>query len=240
MATSIHDILFLDIETVPALPDYGLLPDTMKRLWSRKAARIRNTPADSDEHLYNTRAGIYAEFGRVIAIGIGRFETDEDGFPRFNSHVFAQEDEHELLVAFRRHMVNIDSVNLRLCAHNGKEFDFPYLCRRMIVNGLPLPPALDMSGRKPWEVGHIDTMEYWKFGDHKQFTSLELLAEILGLPACKSGMDGSMVRRVYYEEGDLDRIIRYCASDVRTLAEVYLRLRGIRRPEPVSPVNSGN
>ena len=203
----------------------------MKRLWSRKAARIRPSPAENDEHLYNTRAGIYAEFGKVVAIGAGRFENDEDGFPGFSSRVFGEYDEYSLLRSFRQFLLNIDSVNLRLCAHNGKEFDFPYLCRRMIINGLPLPPVLDTSGRKPWEVGHIDTMEYWKFGDHKQYTSLELLAEILGLPPCKSGMDGSMVRSVYYEEGDLDRIVRYCTSDVRTLAEVYLRLRGIKRPE---------
>ncbi len=231
MATSLSDILFLDIETVPAVPDHSLLPDTMKKLWSRKAGWIRRSPTETDEHLYNTRAGIYAEFGKVIVIGTGRFERDEEGILKFFSHVFSHEDEEHLLRSFRDHLMAIDSVNLRLCAHNGKEFDFPYLCRRMIIHGIPLPPSLDLSGRKPWEVGHIDTLEYWKFGDHKQFTSMELLAEILGMPGCKSDMDGSMVRTVYYEEGDLARIVRYCASDVRTLADVYLRLRGIRRLE---------
>ncbi|MFM7327607.1 MAG: 3'-5' exonuclease [Bacteroidota bacterium] len=237
MATSLSDILFLDIETVPALPDHSLLPETMKKLWSRKAGWIRRAPSETDEQLYNTRAGIYAEFGRVIVIGTGRFERNEEGMLHFSSQVFHHHEEHQLLQSFRDHLMSIDSVNLRLCAHNGKEFDFPYLCRRMIINGIPLPPSLDLSGRKPWEVGHIDTLEYWKFGDHKQFTSMELLAEILGMPGCKSDMDGSMVRSVYYESCDLDRIARYCASDVRTLADVYLRLRGIRRMErlPLMP-----
>jgi uncharacterized protein YprB with RNaseH-like and TPR domain len=115
----------------------------------------------------------------------------------------------------------------RLCAHNGKEFDFPYLCRRMLVNDLSLPSVLNMMGKKPWEVGHLDTMEMWKFGDHKHYTSLDLLLAIFNIQSSKGVMDGSMVSKVYYQEGALDKIAEYCVGDVVAIAQLYLKMKGL-------------
>ena len=112
-----------------------------------------------------------------------------------------------------------------LCAHNGKEFDFPYIARRMIINRIDIPFKLDLFGKKPWEVPHLDTLELWKFGDYKHFTSLKLMTHILGIPSPKDDIDGSEVRKVYYEEKDIDRIIRYCEKDTVAVAQVFLRLR---------------
>lgn len=97
----------------------------------------------------------------------------------------------------------------------------------MLINGLKIPKVLQLSGKKPWEINHLDTMELWKFGDHKHFTSLNLLAAIFDLPTPKGDLDGSKVREVYYQQKDLNRIARYCENDVITLAQVLLRFKGL-------------
>jgi DNA polymerase elongation subunit (family B) len=116
--------------------------------------------------------------------------------------------------------------DLSLCAHNGKEFDFPYLSRRMMVNGISLPAVLDNAGKKPWEVKFVDTLELWKFGDYKHYTSLELLAYLFGIPTPKDDIDGSMVAGIYYQEKDLPRIARYCEKDVLTIIRLLLKFAG--------------
>jgi uncharacterized protein YprB with RNaseH-like and TPR domain len=110
-----------------------------------------------------------------------------------------------------------------LCAHNGKEFDYPYLCRRMVINGVTIPEALKISGKKPWDIRHLDTMEMWKFGDYKSYTTLKLLAKVFGVPSPKDDIDGSMVNDVYWIEKDIDRIVHYCQKDVVTLTQILLR-----------------
>ena len=223
----IENVLFLDIETVPAFSDYGQLTDRMQKLWARKAERLApytNTtgePAASPEELYS-RAGIYAEFGKIICISVGAFLKGE---LRIKS--FAGDDEDALLVDFA------DLLNKRynrqehlLCAHNGKEFDFPFIARRMLVLGIPIPHILDLSGKKPWEVNHLDTMELWKFGDYKNYTSLDLLAAIFNIPTPKDDIDGSQVAGVYYNEKDLPRIVHYCTKDVLTVVQIFRRYRG--------------
>ena len=128
-------------------------------------------------------------------------------------------------------LLNKQSKNLHLCAHNGKEFDFPYLCRRLLINGLPVPSHLQIAGKKPWEINHLDTMELWKFGDYKSHTSLNLLAAIFDLPTPKNDLDGSKVKDVYYQDKDLNRIAKYCENDVVTTAQILLRYKGL----PVIP-----
>jgi uncharacterized protein YprB with RNaseH-like and TPR domain len=115
---------------------------------------------------------------------------------------------------------------LYLCAHNGKEFDYPYLIRRILINGLEVPSILNLSGKKPWEVNHIDTMELWKFGDYKHYTSLELLATVFGISSPKDDINGSDVGRVYWQENDLQRIVKYCQKDVVTIVNLLLRFKG--------------
>ncbi len=218
----LENILFLDIETVPEVEHYKDLADTKKELWEHKSQYQRKEDISAEE--FYERAGIWAEFGKIICISVGYFNTKGD-IREFRVTSFHGE-ESKLLKDFKnllnthfKHPKNL------LCAHNGKEFDFPYIARRMIIQGINLPYKLDLFGKKPWEVPHLDTMELWKFGDYKHYTSLKLMANILGIPSPKEDIDGSMVRDVYYMEKDLDRIVTYCELDVITTAQVFLRLR---------------
>ncbi len=222
----IHNILFLDIETVPQHPSFDLVPNDWKDLWTKKAeALLRTREEETTESIY-PRAGIYAEFGKIVCISCGYIQGHGDS-KKMTLKSFAGDNEKILLHEFSE-MVNrwAASEPKFLCAHNGKEFDFPYLCRRLIINHLPIPAVLNMSGKKPWEVNHLDTMELWKFGDFKSYTSLNLLAHALGVPTPKDDIDGSMVWEVYWKEKNLDRIVTYCQKDVVTVAQIFLRLQG--------------
>lgn len=227
MATfPINSILFLDIETVPQFPDYGQLPGEWKHLWDLKSnSLIKYHEGESNESLY-PRAGIYAEFGKIICISCGVAQGAGEQ-RKITIKSFAGDDEKILLVQFAE-MLNKWSAGEQklLCAHNGKEFDFPYLCRRMIVHNISIPLLLNISGKKPWEVNHLDTLELWKFGDFKSFTSLNLLAFTLGVPTPKDDIDGSMVWKVYWEEKNIQRIVTYCQKDVVTVAQILLRMNG--------------
>jgi uncharacterized protein YprB with RNaseH-like and TPR domain len=225
------NILFLDIETVSQFETYNHLPDGWKELWNEKARKreIKDLDTDTAESVY-PRASIYAEFGKVICISCGCIQGEGED-RKLILRSFSNDDEKQLLEEFadsirkweRNKLGQIDPTKL-LCAHNGKEFDFPYLCRRMIINSVALPESLKISGKKPWELKHfIDTMEMWKFGDSKSYTTLKLLAAALGIPSPKDDIDGSMVYSVYYQEKNIERIVEYCQKDVLTLAQVLLR-----------------
>jgi uncharacterized protein YprB with RNaseH-like and TPR domain len=221
----IEDVLFLDIETVPLSPSAELLDVKMQLLWDKKSKLFRS-PEQSAGEVYE-RAGIYAEFGRIICISVG-FVREKNPFS-FRLKSFHNADEKALLTEFSDMLAKFCSSKKEalLCAHNGKEFDFPYIARRMIVNKLVIPEILDNAGKKPWEIKLLDTMDLWKFGDYKNYTSLELLSSILGIPSPKDDIDGSMVAKVYYEEKDLNRIIRYCEKDVLTIAKILLRFMNL-------------
>lgn len=225
MLPELKDILFLDIETVRAVDQYANLNERLKTQWARKASFFKREEGQTDEDLFHDRAGIYAEFGKIIVIGIGKY-TDQNGVMGLRTRYFAHDDEKKVLTEFRDTLEKMGP-NVRLCAHNGKEFDFPYICRRSLVNGLPIPLVLNVSGKKPWEVGHLDTMEMWKFGDFKHYTSLDLLAAIFEIPTSKGIMDGSMVSDVYHQHGDLKKIAEYCLGDVVAVAQLYLKMKGL-------------
>lgn len=215
-------ILFLDIETVPEERSFDQLDAAKKELWEQKSSYQRKEEISAEE--FYERAGIWAEFGKIICISVGYF-TFKGALRSFRLTTLYGE-EGKLLLEFKQLLnSHFNHPKHVLCAHNGKEFDFPYIARRMIIHGISLPHKLDLFGKKPWEVPHLDTMELWKFGDYKHYTSLKLMAHVLGIPSPKEDIDGSRVREVYYEENDLDRIITYCELDVLTTAQVFLRLR---------------
>lgn len=219
---NLEHVLFLDIETVPQKVAFEELNDAEQELWEQKSQYQRKDEITAEE--FYERAGIWAEFGKIICISVGYFNLrgDTRSFRVTSFHG----DEVKILKDFKNLLNDhFSSPKHLLCGHNGKEFDFPYIARRMIVHGISLPYKLDLFGKKPWEVPHLDTMELWKFGDYKHYTSLKLLAHILGIPSPKEDIDGSKVREVYYEDNDLDRIILYCEGDVVTTAQVFLRLR---------------
>ena len=211
-------VLFLDIETVSVHPKYDDLSDRMKKLWEKKSQKIKKAETETAEELY-PRAAIYAEFGKIIVISVGFLNGNE-----FRLKSFYGDDEKILLQEFaellNRYYNYPDSM---LCAHNGKEFDFPYIARRMILNGIELPLILQMAGKKPWEIKHLDTMELWKFGDYKNYTSLDLLTAIFDIPTPKDDIDGSMVGEVYWQQNDLERIKDYCQKDVLAIAQLMRR-----------------
>jgi len=233
MSIQLHNILFLDIETVPQHDGHENMPDEWKTLWELKASYlIRNKEIETSRSIYS-RAGIYAEFGKIICISCGVIQgTGQEKKLILKS--FCGHDEKLLLHQFSE-MLNrwCSEGNKFLCAHNGKEFDFPYLCRRLVVNHLPIPEILKLHGRKPWDVPHLDTLELWKFGDYKSYTSLNLLAHTLSISTSKDDIDGSKVHEVYWKEKNLDRIATYCQKDVVTVAQIFLRMNdeSLIRPE---------
>lgn len=219
----LDQILCLDIETTPQYPDYKAAPEELQLLWNRKAEFLKKEENDTAESVYS-RAGIYAEFGKIICISTG-FISYRDGQRQFRIKTFKDADEKALLASFNDMLMRMNR-NMLLCAHNGKEFDFPYIARRTVIHGLQLPPHLNFAGRKPWEVPHIDTLDLWKFGDYKHYTPLNLLSYILGIQSPKDDIDGSMVGDVYWKENDLERIVTYCQKDVVTVMQILLRFKG--------------
>lgn len=219
----LEKLLFLDIETVAEHSAFEKLSERKQKLWEKKTAFFKESQEKTSSELYD-RAGIYAEFGKIVCIAVGYFHFHDDQ-TELRIKAYASDHESELLTEFsaliNQHFNSADTI---MCAHNGKEFDFPYIARRLLVNGLDLPLPFQLSGKKPWEIKHQDTMELWKFGDYKNFTSLDLLAELFEVESSKADIDGSQVNHVYYVENDLERITAYCKRDVAVLAKVYLKL----------------
>ncbi len=223
----IKNILFLDLETIASHGSYGEMPLRMQQLWDKRAVLIRKRAEYEDysnEDLYYSQAGISAEFGRIVCIAFGGIYFNEQDEPALKVASFSHEDETSLLLAFKSLLERYHQEQLVLCAHNGKEFDFPFLCRRMLINGIELPRTLQLSGKRPWEILHQDTMDLWKFGDFKAHTSLDLLAAVFDIPGSKGEMSGDQVTAVYYEEKDVEKICRYCREDVVVLSQLYLKM----------------
>jgi len=233
MDQRLKNLLILDIETVANSKEYHKLNTDLQRLWEKKASFLRNEEELTAEELYEKRAGIYAEFGKVITVAFGIFHEDQ-GELNIRIKSISGHDERQLLTEVKNFLeTKFDPEYLRLCAHNGKEFDFPYLSRRMLINGIKLPYVLDNAGKKPWEVNFLDTLEMWKFGDRKNFTSLDLLTTIFDIPSSKTDIDGSMVNEVYYtEEKGLERIEKYCQGDVIATAQLFLKMHALPIVDP--------
>lgn len=220
-----ENILFLDIETVASTHGYNDLNDRHKELWAKKISYLSAKENKSAEDLYE-KAAIWAEFGKVVCISVG-FLKNSNNKTHLRIRSYYGHNEKALLENFAFLLNNHYHKDKHyLCAHNGKEFDFPYIARRMLVNEIKLPKALAISGKKPWEVKHIDTMELWKFGDYKHYTSLDLLSAILKIPSPKDDIDGSMVNKIYWQENDIPKIAAYCQKDVITICKVFLKLKG--------------
>lgn len=219
--TNLQNILFLDIETVPEVELFADLSPEMQELYALKTQYQRKDEFTPEEFYH--RAGIWAEFGKIICISVGYF-VERDGKNQLRITSFYEDDEAKLLTDFKTLLDTHFNQNKHLlCAHNGKEFDFPYIARRMIINQIELPSKLNLFGKKPWEVPHLDTLDLWKFGDYKHYTSLKLLTAILGIPSPKQDIDGSEVANVYYQEKNLSRIVEYCERDTVAVAQLLLR-----------------
>ena len=218
-------VLFLDIETVPNAYSFNDLDERSKFLWDKKTKYIQEKEEQNAEGVYS-KAGIYAEFGKVICISVG-FVLQKDGEEQIRLKSFSSDDESKLLQDFADLLnSHYNNDQFMLCAHNGKEFDIPFLARRFLINEMALPHLLNVAGKKPWEIKQIDTMELWKFGDFKHYTSLDLLTHIFKIPTPKDDIDGSQVAKVFYEDNDLDRIIKYCEKDVVATIQLLRKYRG--------------
>lgn len=221
MKLNFESILFLDIETVPETENFSELSQLKQELFAKKTEYQRKENFTPEE-FYN-RAGIWAEFGKIVCISVGYFVSFSSKERKFRVTSFYGEEKN-ILLEFKELLDTHFNKNTHLlCGHNGKEFDFPYIARRMIINEINLPSKLNLFGKKPWEIPHIDTMELWKFGDYKHFTSLKLLTSILGIPSPKDDIDGSEVGKVYYQEQNIERIVTYCEKDTITVAQLLLR-----------------
>lgn len=236
----LENLICIDIETVPAWPDYTTMPDELKELYLKKSTRLKQEGETEEEQFFN-HAGIYAEFGKVICIVLGIFRKEKNGYV-FRMKTISGDDERNALIEFSELLGKYynKTDRFQFCGHNIREFDIPYLSRRYLVNRLPLPALLDISGKKPWEVNMIDTLQLWRFGDVKHYTSLKLLALILGIDSPKDDIEGKDVGRVYWKEKDLPRIIQYCRRDVVTVAQLILRFKGMPLLEPDQIVIAGD
>jgi hypothetical protein len=228
---NIYDLIFIDIETVPQRISHAELSGPMKDLWAVKHSFLKQE-GETSEDGYLKRAGVYAEFAKVICISIGYFRADKETKQRtFRIKSFFGDDEKQLLEEFAKLInTNFDYERFHFCGHNIREFDIPFICRRLLINQLQFPDVLDVSGKRPWEMFDVDTMQLWKFGDYKNYTSLKLLAEVFNVPTPKVDIEGKDVCRVYWEEKGLNRIVEYCQRDIVTVARLLLRFKGDNLP----------
>ncbi len=219
-------IVFLDIETGSQAEDFRELDEYSQELWGEKRKTILKWKPESEampeEEFYFENAGLYAEFGRVICVSVGVLKP---GGSELHIKTFGDAEESVVLEDLKNFLNEVSKTRTVLCGHNLKEFDVPFLARRMLANGVSLPPQLDVSGLKPWDIEHIDTMELWKFGDNKSYTSLKLLLNVFGIASPKGDIDGSQVNAVFWKENDLERIVKYCEKDVIAVTQLFLRFR---------------
>ncbi|MCS4435131.1 3'-5' exonuclease [Aquiflexum gelatinilyticum] len=237
--SELGDVLFLDIETASLESDFKELPPRLQEEWLKKEKHIMPKEEEGEPgSLFFQKAGIFAEFGKVICVGVGYFHyLEEENKLEFRTKSYGEELEYDTLTAFCELLQKKKWV---LCAHNGKEFDFPYLSRRILINRIPLPEPLQIAGKKPWEVRHLDTLELWKFGDYKHYTRLELLAAIFDIPTSKESIDGSQVNEAYYIQKDLESIRKYCLRDVVVTAQIYLAFQGLPPDIEMEVINKDN
>jgi len=228
----LKNTLFLDLKTVAATAKFNQLDPRLQRQWEHKIGHFRKEENWSIQEWYDNRASYYAEYGRIIGVGFGALYWDEHDRPHLRVKTLFDDDERALLRQLVQVLERYPADELSLCAHNGKEFDFPYLCRRLLIQGVPLPPALNLAGRKPWENPHQDTLERWRFGDARHFVPLEVLAALLNVPSDAAERTGDEVSRLYYQDHDLAGIRRYAQQNIVTLVQVYLRLIGENGIEP--------
>ena len=223
----VENLFLIDIETVSEARNYDLLNEEWKDLWNEKIHKALPEKISAEE-FYPLRAGIMAEFAKVVCISIGYFRTENNNL-NLRVKSFYSENEKDILEQFIQTLYHLYSFNNKwtFTGHNIKEFDIPFLCRRILINGLPIPVFFDFQNMKPWETPIIDTLHLWRFGDYKNYTSLKLLAATLGVPSPKDDIDGSQVGSVYWEEKNLERIAFYCQKDVATVANVMLRFKGL-------------
>lgn len=223
----LENFLIIDIETVSEKKDYSSLTEEWQHLWQEKVKRSLPEEVTEDEY-YPQRAGVMAEFAKVVCISLGYFKK-EAGSYQFRVKSIFSHDEKELLQNFITTLNQLEAVHNHwsFTGHNIKEFDIPFLCRRLLINSLQVPPYLDFQNMKPWETNMVDTFQYWRFGDYKNYTSLKLLAAALQVPSPKDDIDGSMVGDVYWKENDLQRIAIYCQKDIVTVANIILRFKNL-------------
>lgn len=221
----LSDLLIIDIETVPAEKTYDHLNQQWKALFTDKATKtvpFLENPAE----IYQKRGGIWAEFGKIVCIGIGIFRWVDPVGWELDLFSFAGHEEVEILrnfAVFCEKQAN-NQPGFGFAGHNIREFDLPFIGRRMLINGVPLPISLQLQNKKPWELSHhFDTMAYWKFGDYKSYISLELLANVLGIDTPKQGISGADVQHLYYEQNNLPAIVAYCKKDVIATARIIQR-----------------
>jgi DNA polymerase elongation subunit (family B) len=225
---SVYDLLLIDIETVPQESDSSLLPEEGHKLFFDKISKTV-PEIENQAQAYKQKAGIMAEFGKVVCISTGYFFEDKEKGPSLRIKSICCMEEVDLLKEFLSltNKFYKHKKSFQFAGHNIREFDIPFLCRRMVIHQIPLPSYLHIYGAKPWEINMVDTLQWWKFGDYKNYTSLNLLANTLGIPSSKDDIDGSMVQDIYYKEKDLDRIVRYCQKDVVVVAQIIQRFKNL-------------
>lgn len=218
---TLQELIFIDIETVSQTPNYNDNSEEIKKIWQKKMRYEVERSQLPEEELYQQKAAIFAEFGKIICISVGMWSQAEQ---TLKIKSFYGKQEHELLSSFIAFCQKLKSKKYMFCGHNIKEFDIPYICRRLLINDFKIPEILDFQNKKPWDVQMIDTLQFWKFGDYKHYVSLDTLTTIFNVPSPKEEIDGSQVGKVYWIENNLEKIVAYCQRDVEAVAQLFLKL----------------
>jgi DNA polymerase elongation subunit (family B) len=268
----INKVLWFDIEAVPEKASFfeltpkkqELFKSRFKKDWEAMGADPQRhfikemitaastvTPVEAVETLvdnkmiealYNNKAPLHPEFGKIVCISIGyidgeipeKIEDKPEVELKLKLKSFYGHDEVKLLQDFlnatKSAITNAVNPTYHLCGHNIMNYDVPFIAKRFIINGLKLPAMFDLDGKKEWNLPYfIDTRNVWKFNVYDSNCSLDLLCNLFDVESSKEGgISGKDVRDVFYIENDVQKIAMYCEEDVRALAQVYLKMKSLQ------------
>lgn len=233
----------IDIETVRIVEKYEDLSQEWKSAWEYKNKQSGEVPFFEElSDSWEKTASLYAEFSKVCAVSLVFMIGDE----KIKYKEFYGEDEALLLTDLRaflqRMSEGVEGKNYRLIGHAAKYFDYPFLCKRYIINSILIPTLLDTAHLKPWESRNLCTnQDVWKMGGSGAGSSLQALCNALAIPVSKVDLVGDEVGAAYYR-GEVERIAKYCTLDTIATFNVVRRVKGERvfQFDEATPVKEGS
>lgn len=223
----LNNLLYFDVETAgkyESYEDLALQNPRLAKLWEKRAKYFRANTLGMEEmgdsEIYSQKSGLEPEFGRVVCVSFGVWDGENHRLTSFYG-----DNEQEILEKTAKIFSNAVSKGMKICGHNIKMFDVPFLGKKMIFSGIDVPQNLLLWDKKPWEVPILDTAEFFSFGSwsHK-FLGLDLLACSLGIESPKEDIDGSQVHNTFWGEKNYERIMEYCEKDVLTVMDVLKKV----------------
>jgi len=228
MISDINKLLFLDIETVGIEEDLDSLHITfphLSKMWGETGydyckRRYPNEDLYSNE-MFIKKAALLPEFGKIVCASVGFISPN--GQIKLDSFVG---DEKDILGNICELFNSVDKLGFKICGHNIKNFDLPYIGKKMLVHGITLPKILPTYNDKPWETKVVDTKEVWGFNSYIGLSSLDLICASLDVESPKNGdLKGDLLHQFYYsEKKDINKIKEYCEKDVEATIKLVKKI----------------